>query len=190
MTDTGQDPRVVRTRAAAREATIELISEGGPEAVTFQSVAKRAGMSRATLYRHWPHPEELVFEALAEIVSAWEFTGPGRLGDEVIAEINRRRTELNNPLVRMAFSAVVSRAARDPEAAKLRDRLVGSIESSLQRSIAAGVERGELRPGLDAEVLTGQVMGAMVWRSFVMGRDVTKSFVEKVVREALRDWEL
>src|ERR1700752_1057406 len=93
-----QDPRVVRTRAAARETTIELISEGGPEAVTFQAVAKRAGMSRATLYRHWPPPAEAVFEALAEIVSAWEFSGPGRLGDEMIAEINRRRTELNNPL--------------------------------------------------------------------------------------------
>jgi AcrR family transcriptional regulator len=187
---TAEDPRVVRTRAAALEATRELIAEGGPSAVTFQTVAQRAGMSRATLYRHWPHPDELVFQALAEIVSAWEFSGPGRLSDELIAEIDRRRSELNQPLVRMAFNGVLSRAPHDPDAARLRDRLVGSIEGSLRKSIAAAEKRGELRPGLGAAVLTAEVMGAMVWRSFVMGENVTKPFIEKVVREALDGWEL
>jgi AcrR family transcriptional regulator len=172
------------------ESTIAVIAQDGPEAVTFQSVARHAGVSRATLYRHWPHPDELIFEALAEIVSAWEFSGPGGLRDELIAEIDRRRRELNQPLVRMAFTAVISRAPRDRAAARLRDRLVGSIAGSLRDSITAGVERGELKPGLDAEVLTAEVMGAMVWQSFVLGRNVTREFVERVVDEALRDWEL
>jgi AcrR family transcriptional regulator len=184
-----EDPRVVRTRAAALEATRELIAEAGPSAVTFQTVAQRAGMSRATLYRHWPHPDELVFQALAEIVSAWEFSGPGRLSEELIAEINRRRSELNQPLVRMAFNGVLSRAPHDPAAAELRDRLVGSIEASLRKSILAAEKRGELRPGLDAAVLTAEVMGAMVWRSFVMGENVTKPFIEKVVHKTLDGWE-
>lgn len=188
--DRAEDPRITRTRAAVLEATIELIHDHGPEAVTFQEVARRARVSRATLYRHWPHPDELIFEALAEIVSEWEFSGPGRLGDELIAEIHWRLSELNQPIVRMAFNAVTSRAPRDRAAARLRDRLVGSIAGSIRKSIEAGVERGELRPGLDAEVLTAQVMGAMVWRSFVMGRNVTRPFVEKVVREALDGWEL
>lgn len=185
-----EDPRVTRTRAAVLEATIELIATEGAEAVTFQEVARRARVGRATLYRHWPHPDELVFEALAEIVSAWEFSGPGRLRDQLIAEIDRRRSELNQPLVRIAFNAVLSRAPRHQAAARLRDRLVGSIAAGLRTSIEAGVERGELRPGLDAEILTAQVMGAMVWRSFVMGRNVTRDFIERVVGEALDGWEL
>lgn len=188
--DSSEDPRITRTRAAVLEATIELIATEGPDAVTFQEVARRAHVSRATLYRHWPHPDELIFEALAEIVSEWEFRGPGRLRDELVAEIDRRRSELNQPLVRIAFNAVLSRAPRDPAAARLRDRLVGSIAESLRTSIEAGVERGELRSGLDAEVLTAQVMGAMVWRSFVMGRNVTREFFERVVAEALEGWEL
>ena len=70
-----EDPRIARTRAAVLAATIEVIAEDGPGAVTFQTVARRARVSRATLYRHWPHPEELVFEALAEIVSAGSSRG-------------------------------------------------------------------------------------------------------------------
>lgn len=183
------DPRVARTRAAVLQATIELIAADGPEAVTFQEVARRARVGRATLYRHWPHPDELIFEALAEIVSGWEFSGPGRLRDNLIAEIDRRRPELNQPLVRIAFTAVLSRAPRDRAAAKLRDSLVGSIADSLRESIDAGVERGELRPGLDAEILTAQVIGAMVWRSFVMGRNVTREFIAQVVGATLDGWE-
>lgn len=185
-----EDPRITRTRTAVLEATIDLIHSDGPEAVTFQEVARRAGVGRATLYRHWPNPDELIFEALAEIVSEWEFSGPGRLRDALVSEIDGRRSELNQPLVRIAFNAVLSRAPRDPAAAKMRDRLVGSIVKSLRPSIAAGVERGELRPGLDAEILAAQVMGAMVWRSFVMGRNVTRDYVERVVDESLHGWEL
>ncbi|HEX6388916.1 MAG TPA: TetR/AcrR family transcriptional regulator [Solirubrobacteraceae bacterium] len=185
-----EDPRITRTRAAVLRATRELMASDGPEAVTFQEVARRAGVGRATLYRHWPHPDDLVFEALAEIVSSWEFSGPGRLREKLIAEIDRRRPELNQPVVRIAFNAVLSRAPRDPAAAKLRDSLVGSIAGSLRESIETGVQRGELRPGLDAEILTGQVIGAMVWRSFVMGRTVTREFIERVVGAALDGWEL
>ena len=131
--------------------------------MSFQAVARDAGVSRATLYRHWPHPDELIFEALAEIVSEWQFSGPGRLREQLISVIDRRRRELNQPLVRIA--------------------------DSLRESIEAGVARGELEPGLDADLLAAEVMGAMVWQSFVLGRNVSRGFVEQVVGEALARWE-
>jgi AcrR family transcriptional regulator len=184
------DPRVARTRDAVIATTIAMMTEDGPEAITHQRVAEQAGVARATLYRHWPQPEDLVFEALATIVTTWEFDGPGRLGDELVAEINRWRPELNQPAVRMAFTTVISRALRDPAAAALRDQLIRGIADGLRASIEAGTQRGELKPGLDAEILTAQVMGAMVWRSFVNGEAVTRDFVERIVRAALDGWEL
>src|SRR5581483_7919249 len=78
------DPRVQRTRAAVLRATIELMAEGGPEAITHQVVARRAGVGRATLYRHWPSAEELVFAALAEIVSGWTFSSSGDLARAIV----------------------------------------------------------------------------------------------------------
>jgi|SRR5581483_7988571 len=190
VTDRNEDPRIARTRAAVVEATIELIHSDGVEAVTFQSVARRAGVGRATVYRHWATTDELIFEALAEIVSTWEFSGPGRLRETIVSEIDRRRAELNQQVVRIAFNAICSRAPHDDAAAKLRDRLVGSIATSLRASIEAGEARGELRPGLDADVLTAEVFGAMTWRSFIMGRNVTRKFIEDVVDKALAGWEI
>jgi AcrR family transcriptional regulator len=185
-----EDPRIARTRAAVLGATIKVIGSDGLEAVTFQEVARRAGVGRATVYRHWPHPDELIFEALAEIVSEWDFAGPGRLRDNLVDVIGARRSELNQPLVRIAFNAVLSRAPRDPSAAAIRDRLVGGIVASLEPSVAQGVERGELRTGIDAELIAAQVMGAMVWRSFVLGSDVTRRYIEDVVEAAIGPWEV
>jgi AcrR family transcriptional regulator len=188
--DRADDPRIVRTRAAVVAATIELIHDEGFQAVSFQTVARRAGVGRATLYRRWPGVDELVFEALAEIVSTWEFSGPGRLRERMIAEIESRRAELNQPVVRIAFNTICARAPQDPAAARLRDKLVGSIAAGVRSSIEAGEARGELRPGLDADVLTAEVYGAMTWKSFIMGESVTRAFIESVVDKALSGWEL
>jgi AcrR family transcriptional regulator len=186
---TPEDPRMARTRTAVIEATIELIHRDGLEAVTFQTVAKQAGVGRATLYRHWSGPDALVFDALAEIVSAWEFSGPGTLRQQLVAAIEDRRSELNQPVVRIAFNAICAQAPRDSAAAHLRDRLVGSLADGLRASIEVGVDRGELKRGLDADVLTAQVFGAMIWQSFVLGCDVTPRFIADIVNHALRDWE-
>jgi len=50
MLRTNDDPRALRSRAAALAAATELLVEGGPENVTHATVAKRAGIGRATVY--------------------------------------------------------------------------------------------------------------------------------------------
>ena len=190
MTTAAEDPRIGRTRAAVMRATVELIAEEGPEAITYQRISRRSRVSRSTLYRYWPQPEDLVVEAMAQIVTQFDFTGPGRLRDELIAELKRRRGEINDPLVRTAFTTVMARALHDPAAAELRDRLIATIGEGLRHSVERGVERGELRTGLDPARLTAIVLGALAWWSFVEERRVTDALIEDVVSRALAGWEL
>src|SRR3954451_18071153 len=68
MTRINDDPRARRSRAAALTAATELLVEGGPERVTHAAVAVRAGVGRATVYRHWPDQQSLLFDALANDV--------------------------------------------------------------------------------------------------------------------------
>jgi AcrR family transcriptional regulator len=51
-----------RTRTRITRAAIELHGTVGPAATTMTSVAERAGVTRATLYRHFPS-EEALFSA-------------------------------------------------------------------------------------------------------------------------------
>src|SRR5437016_7314236 len=54
------DPRVVKSRETILSAARTLLQESGPAAVTHQRVAARAGVGRATVYRHWRTPELLL----------------------------------------------------------------------------------------------------------------------------------
>ena len=48
------------------ESALDLFVEGGVEAVKTETVAKRSGVTRATVYRRYPRREDLVIAALAE----------------------------------------------------------------------------------------------------------------------------
>jgi AcrR family transcriptional regulator len=185
-----KDPRIGRTRAAVMQATVELIATEGPQAITHQRIAQLSRVSRSTLYRYWPQPEDLLVDALGQIVTSFDFTGPGRLRHELIAELKRRRREINQPVVRTAFTTVMARALHDPAAAALRDRLVKNVAEGLRHSVERGVQRGELRPGLDPHVLTSKVLGSLAWWSFVEARNVTDALIADVVDGALAGWEI
>src|SRR5512142_1370901 len=54
------DLRVQRTRKLIVEALIELTIEKGFAAVTVQDIVKRAGINRATFYRHYQDKFDLL----------------------------------------------------------------------------------------------------------------------------------
>ena len=59
-----------RTRARITHAAIELHGTIGPAATTMSAVAERAGVTRATLYRHFPNEDALIRACSAEWRSA------------------------------------------------------------------------------------------------------------------------
>jgi TetR/AcrR family transcriptional regulator of autoinduction and epiphytic fitness len=58
------DPRIERSRRVIAEATIAEMAEVGYGSMTIEGVAKRAGVSKATIYRQWKNKLDLVAGAL------------------------------------------------------------------------------------------------------------------------------
>jgi AcrR family transcriptional regulator len=67
-----------RTRARITQAAIELHGSIGPAATTMSAVAEKAGVTRATLYRHFPNEDALIRSCSAEWRSANPSPDPGR----------------------------------------------------------------------------------------------------------------
>src|SRR6266566_1989586 len=64
MTSPATDPRAARSREAILAAAYDLLAREGPGAITHQRVAQQAGVGRATVYRHWAAPEDLLRDVL------------------------------------------------------------------------------------------------------------------------------
>ena len=57
---TPDDPRIVRTRTALRQAMTELAGEAALDAITVRAIAARAGVGYATFFRHYGDKEALL----------------------------------------------------------------------------------------------------------------------------------
>lgn len=68
MPDKRDDLRVVRTRAALREAFEELVAETTLDKITVKSLTDRAGVNRKTFYLHYETIEALYDEIMNEIM--------------------------------------------------------------------------------------------------------------------------
>lgn len=66
--DAGVDRRVVRTKAAIRDALISLIEEKGFDAFTVSDITARADINRGTFYLHYRDKYDLLEQTEAEII--------------------------------------------------------------------------------------------------------------------------
>jgi AcrR family transcriptional regulator len=88
-------PRPLSTSARAKllEAARELVAEGGPAAVTVDAVAKRSGVAKTTLYRHFENGHDLIITALRDLPASIETPDTGDLRDDLV-ELVCRFTQL------------------------------------------------------------------------------------------------
>jgi AcrR family transcriptional regulator len=64
------DPRVRRTRAALRDAVVELAGERALAEVSVGDIAERAAVSRAAFYLHYADRDALLLDVIDELIGA------------------------------------------------------------------------------------------------------------------------
>ena len=115
---------IVRSRDAVLEATRNIIGEAGFRGVNIAAVAKRAGVSRQTVYSIFGSREELVSQAVSDrlttLVGAFtdllaSVASPLELLVEIMVEARRRI--LGDPLLRVLTLSGTGNPIFDPGAA-------------------------------------------------------------------------
>ena len=146
---------------AILEAVLDVLADGGYAGLTTATVARRAGVSTATLYRRWPTKRDLVRAAAGMVAGSEEDVDTGSTAADLRAMLEHKSRALAGR-VGVALVALVAESRHDDELADVvraitheptRERL-GAI---LDR--AAG--RGE-RPAADADSATVLVLGAIM----------------------------
>lgn len=183
------DPRVVRTRRAVVGAVGAILAEEGAGAVTHQRVAERAGVGRATLYRHWPTAADLLYDSLREIDEPLLIRArTGGLGEWLRRELRRAATDLGEPNAVQVQAVIIGRASLDPDADRLRRLLVKRNLDTLAAGLESAVERGELAVAPDPDDLLAQLLGPVIFRVVFEGRPATREFLDRLVERALAPW--
>lgn len=149
-------------------------------AVTFQAVAERAAVSRATMYRRWPSPAHLAVEAIrARSSDDITVADHGSLSADLTSVLRQIGQFISSPVGR---AAVIASLQIGP-ATDSSDRLPNwskrweQVAPIFDRAIA----RGELDPGTDSEATFSTLAGALYFRVQVMGQHVDDTWIDRVI---------
>ncbi|WP_194238299.1 TetR/AcrR family transcriptional regulator [Streptomyces spongiae] len=190
MPRNSNDPRALRSRASALAAATALLVEGGPERVTHAAVAERAGMGRATVYRHWPDLQSLLLDAVAHGARPLLTLDDGPVRDQLVTQLQQQADWLNQPVSASVIATVIERAERDEGVRRVREEMFGRADEHLAGVLAAAVERGELRPGVqqNARELVARILGPLLFQRFMLGARLDDDLVVGAVDAALAPW--
>ena len=160
--------RGARTRARLIEATTAVVRDQGYAAATTRTIAAAAGVSEATIYRHFPDKTALFFAAVVErhtSVIAWMAELPDRAGTATITE--NLAESLHQLAVLGADLAPLELAILgDPELARRRNESEGLppgpptyLAAYLRAEQALGRVRADVEPDEIALVLLATLFG-------------------------------
>src|ERR1700678_2457322 len=91
MIDSSQpslDKRVQRSKQVILTETYKLLSEGGIGGVSIDEGSRRSGVSKTTIYRHWPSRSALLLDACSKLGARPEIPDTGSLKGNVTALAN------------------------------------------------------------------------------------------------------
>jgi AcrR family transcriptional regulator len=176
-----EDPRINRTRAAVHEAGLAVLFESGTEGITHAALATATGMSRTTLYKHWPTRVELLIDICKQVEphNTTELTGDTRT--DLVAMTLDVADLLRDPHARRAFSSLLAQAQSDPDALKVSNVLSGDGLAEITQVLQAAVADGQIPCGIDAEEVAGRLLGPILFGALVTRRDTKVADVEAIV---------
>jgi len=180
-------PRSETAHKAILEAAAELLLTRGLGAVSMDTVAERAGVSKATIYRWWPTKESLALDALYhEWASVPPARNTGSLRDDLLSLLRPwARLAGSRPYGRV-IAALLTEAQTNPEfAAEYRARFVEPRRDQGRAIFRRAIERDEIPADTKTEVALDLLYGPLYHRLLHGHAPLDDRFVRDVIDTAL-----
>lgn len=183
-------PRLGRKRDHTRDpeildATLEILSESGYDAMTIDMVAARAKAGKATVYRRWSSKEELVIDAVACMKSRDldldALPDTGTLRGDLVAMVKSPTIRESEQKLRI-MSGIAAMIARSPELAEtVRETLFGPRIAANRVIFQRAIDRGEIPADSDIDTLCVIGSAMVTHRVLVLGLPTNREYMIGII---------
>jgi AcrR family transcriptional regulator len=179
-------PRSEASHQAIIRATLELLLEVGYRSLTMEAVRDRAGVGKATIYRRWSSKEDLVRDAIVFLHQEFDTPDTGSLRGDYEALATAVRASASRGGAATLMPRLLGDAVNDPQLhAIFRVNLVEPRRAALRTVLERAVARGEIREGVDLELMIDLFAGPAVYRLLITGGDMSQMFSVEAQMDAL-----
>jgi AcrR family transcriptional regulator len=182
----GTRPRVEGDREQEIfDATLRVLEEVGYDRMTMDAVAEAARASKATLYRRWNGKVALVIDALQSAKGPLEVPDTGSLREDLLQTFCGVGGLTDHSAV-ATFASVLTAISRDAEfAAAFRERVIAPKAAIGRMIFERARDRGELREGIDLDLIAPALAGICLHRLFLMGLPPDQDVIARVVDQII-----
>jgi AcrR family transcriptional regulator len=161
-------PRSAQAHNNVLMAAVELFSERGIDATSMDAIAEASGVSKATIYKHWPDKDALCLEVMGYLHGIDEVPPVFESGDfraDLIAQLQYQPAADRKALREKMVPHMIAYASRNQVlGVAWRARVIEPARVALTNIIRRGERRGVLRHGIDPEVGIALLLGPMMYR--------------------------
>jgi AcrR family transcriptional regulator len=182
-------------RRAVLDAAAHILYTDGLSAVTFERVATAAGASKVTLYKWWPSPAVLAFEAYHDDVRpVLAFPDTGDFLRDLRGQMySFVRTLMEKPVAggrsrgRVIAEMVGASHADETFARAFHEYYTGPRHRLTMARFEAARDRGEIPAYLDLSALADQLWGACYHRVMLFGEPLDTAYVDTLIANLFPD---
>ena len=179
-------PRSARAHDEVLNAALQLFSERGIDATSMDAIAETSGVSKATIYKHWPDKDALCLEVLGRCGAdiTVRDVDAGDLRSDLLAILSHRPSERQAEVRIRLMPHLMAYAARNPAFAKAwQSRFFDPARTELKRAFARAIDRGELPRTLNGDLAIALLLGPMLYGNLRrrINEPVPENLVELVV---------
>ena len=179
------DDRVRRSKASVLKVTADLLTETGLGGVSVDEVARRSGVAKTTIYRHWSTRSDLLIEACSQLGTEQEVPDTGSLEGDISALLTNLAELLLTARWASVVPSVIDAAERDADIAAIHGRIQRGHAGPFQEVIARAKRNGEISPGVDSATMIAALIGPLFYRRWFSRESLDTSFVKDVVTRAI-----
>lgn len=175
-------PRSEDSHRSILDATRRLLTHNSVAKLSVESIAKKAGVGKTTIYRWWPNKQAVVMDAVFSQpgfhnilpASASSFEG-------VQAQVSKLMRQLSGKNGRIV-AEIIGDAQGEPKALQnLIENFFQDRYNALAGYLEQGKEAGEFPADLDIEAAIDVILGPIIFR-LMTGQDFDTAFEQNVTR--------
>jgi AcrR family transcriptional regulator len=185
MRQTRVDSRIERSRHAVLTAALELLGESGVGGFSVDEVARRSGVAKTTIYRHWPTREALVVDTCSRLSAEQQIPDTGSLEADLMAILTNIAHLLQTANWSAVLPSIIDSAERDPEFAELVSQIQRGHATPLREALQRATRKGELPARTDLSTTVAALLGPLFYRRWFSREPIDDEFVYATIKRAI-----
>lgn len=181
-------PRSEETRKTILATAYKMLIEEGFTTVTVEEIAKRAGVSKATIYKWWPNKAAVVldgfFEATANLLP---IPDTGSVKEDLFIQVNNLTSFFLSSKGKGITELIAAGQFDSSIAEEFRKRYIIPRRQITRSLIERGIDKGQLTRDIDIDLLIDMLYAPTFYRILITGESINEEYIHKVLNQTLKD---